>query len=70
MMPKMDGWEVLQSLNLDETTRHIPVRSVCSAWGEPELARSLGAVEFLRKPVRQKRLTGYKRQNWDSQLIF
>ena len=55
MMPKMDGWEVLQSLKLDETTRHIPV-IVCSAWGEPELARSLGAVEFLRKPVRQKDL--------------
>lgn len=55
MMPKMDGWEVLQSLKLDEATRNIPV-IVCSAWGEPELAISLGAVEFLRKPVRQRDL--------------
>ncbi len=55
MMPKMDGWEVLQSLKLDELTQKIPV-IVCSAWGEPELARSLGAVEFLRKPVTQRDL--------------
>jgi CheY-like chemotaxis protein len=55
MMPKMDGWEVLQSLKLDDETRGIPV-IVCSAWGEPELAKSLGAVEFLRKPVTQRDL--------------
>jgi CheY-like chemotaxis protein len=55
MMPKMDGWEVLQSLKLDETTKNIPV-IVCSAWGEPELAKSLGAIDFLRKPVRQRDL--------------
>lgn len=55
MMPKIDGWEVLQSLKLDETTRKIPV-IVCSAWGEPELAKSLGAAEFLRKPVTQRDL--------------
>ncbi len=55
MMPKIDGWEILQSLKLDEQTRQIPV-IVCSAWGEPELAKSLGAVEFLRKPVTQRDL--------------
>jgi len=55
MMPKMDGWEVLQSLKLDEETKTIPV-IICSAWGEPELAKSLGAVEFLRKPVTQRDL--------------
>ncbi len=55
MMPKMDGWEVLQSLKLDEQTKRIPV-IICSAWGEPELAKSLGAVEFLRKPVTQRDL--------------
>lgn len=55
MMPKMDGWEVLQSLKLDQETKQIPV-IVCSAWGEPELAKSLGAVEFLRKPVTQRDL--------------
>jgi CheY-like chemotaxis protein len=55
MMPHVDGWEVLQTLQLDPGTKHIPV-IVCSAWGEPELARSLGAVAFLKKPVIQKDL--------------
>jgi CheY-like chemotaxis protein len=55
MMPHTDGWEVLQTLQLDPETKKIPVL-VCSAWGEPELARSLGAVTFLKKPVVQKDL--------------
>jgi CheY-like chemotaxis protein len=55
MMPRVDGWEVLQALQLDPQTRHIPV-VVCSAWGEPELARSLDAAAFLKKPVVQKDL--------------
>lgn len=55
MMPRIDGWEVLQALQLDPQTRQIPI-IVCSAWGEPELARSLGAAEFLKKPVIQKDL--------------
>ena len=55
MMPRLDGWEVLQSLQLDTVTRHIPVL-VCSAWDEPELAYSLGAAAFLKKPVLQKAL--------------
>ena len=55
MMPHIDGWEVLQTLQLDPETKHIPI-IVCSAWGEPELARSLGAVVFLKKPVVQKDL--------------
>ncbi|HEY3311932.1 MAG TPA: response regulator [Anaerolineales bacterium] len=55
MMPRIDGWEVLQALQLDPQTKNIPI-IVCSAWGEPELARSLGAAEFLKKPVIQKDL--------------
>lgn len=55
MMPHIDGWEVLQTLQLDPLTKHIPV-IVCSAWGEPELAHSLGAEAFLKKPVIQKDL--------------
>jgi CheY-like chemotaxis protein len=52
MMPKVDGWEILQVLQTDPDTKDIPVL-VCSAWEEPELARSLGAVGFLKKPIRQ-----------------
>lgn len=55
MMPHLDGWEVLQSLQLDASTCHIPVL-VCSAWDEPELAYSLGAAAFLKKPILQKAL--------------
>jgi CheY-like chemotaxis protein len=50
MMPRLDGWEILQALQLDEKTRGIPV-IICSAWEEPELARSLGAAAFLKKPI-------------------
>jgi len=53
MMPKVDGWEILQALQADPLTHSIPV-IICSAWEEPELARSLGAAAFLKKPVTQK----------------
>lgn len=53
MMPHVDGWELLQMFKSTEATRNIPVL-VCSAWEEPELARSLGAAGFLKKPVTQK----------------
>jgi CheY-like chemotaxis protein len=55
MMPNLDGWEVLQNLKGDPATRHIPV-IVCSVWEEPELANSLGAADFLKKPIMQKDL--------------
>lgn len=55
MMPQLDGWEVLQALKLDPMTRSIPVL-ICSAWADPDLALSLGAAGFLKKPVTQKAL--------------
>jgi CheY-like chemotaxis protein len=55
MMPKLDGWEILQSLRVNEKTKDIPI-VVCSAWGEPDLAKSLGANHFLRKPIVQREL--------------
>lgn len=55
MMPLVDGWEVLQSLKADPQTQEIPV-VVCSAWEEPELAHSLGAWRFLKKPITQRDL--------------
>jgi CheY-like chemotaxis protein len=54
-MPTMDGWEILQALQADPETRHIPV-IVCSVWDEPELAFSLGAADFLKKPITQRDL--------------
>ncbi|NPV08949.1 MAG: response regulator [Anaerolineae bacterium] len=50
LMPGDDGWALLRSLRGHETTSHIPV-VVCSVFDEPELASSLGAAAFLRKPI-------------------
>jgi CheY-like chemotaxis protein len=50
MMPSMDGWQVLRDLAQNPATRHIPV-IVCSVLKEPELASSLGARAYLKKPV-------------------
>ncbi len=50
MLPETDGWELLQTLRAQPATRHIPV-IVCSVLRERELAYSLGATEFLAKPL-------------------
>jgi CheY-like chemotaxis protein len=55
MMPSMDGWEILQTLKSDPETRLIPV-IVCSVWEQPDLAYSLGANGFLKKPINQAEL--------------
>ena len=52
MMPQQDGWEVLQLLRQAPETRDIPV-AVCSVLHEPELARALGASDYIAKPVTQ-----------------
>jgi len=49
MLPQQDGWEILQTLKSRPETRHIPVL-ICSVLNTPELALSLGADGFLRKP--------------------
>jgi CheY-like chemotaxis protein len=50
MMPRQDGWDVLQTLLNQPETCHIPVL-VCSILQQKELALSLGATAFLEKPV-------------------
>jgi len=50
MMPSMDGWRVLRDLTQNPATAHVPV-IVCSVLKEPELAFSLGARAYLKKPV-------------------
>ena len=49
MLPHQDGWETLQSLKNHPQTRNIPVL-ICSVLNTPDLAQSLGADGFLRKP--------------------
>jgi CheY-like chemotaxis protein len=50
MMPHRDGWEFLQALRAVPDTANIPV-IVCSVLEDPDLALSLGAQAFLKKPV-------------------
>jgi CheY-like chemotaxis protein len=50
MMPNLDGWQVLRGLKENPDTRNTPV-IICSVLKEPELALSLGADAYLKKPV-------------------
>ncbi|MBI2470603.1 MAG: diguanylate cyclase, partial [Planctomycetes bacterium] len=50
MLPKKDGWEVLQLLKANPETRDIPV-IIHSIIENKELAFALGATDYLVKPV-------------------
>jgi len=52
MMPQVDGWKVLGRLRQHPSTEHIPI-IVCTILAQEELALSLGASTFLRKPVKR-----------------
>ncbi len=53
MMPSVDGWRVLAQLRQHPQTAHIPVL-VCTILAQENLALSLGASGFVRKPVSQQ----------------
>ncbi|MCW8084017.1 response regulator [Sabulicella glaciei] len=55
MMPRMDGWAMLSALKNDPETAEIPV-VMASILPERALAVSLGAADFLPKPVSWLRL--------------
>lgn len=55
MMRRVDGWELLQRLKAEPSLWQTPV-AVCSVLNEPELATSLGADLYLRKPIRPTEL--------------
>jgi CheY-like chemotaxis protein len=55
MIPQVDGWELLRALKSSPETQDIPV-VVCSILQESDLARSLGASDYLSKPVAQEEL--------------
>lgn len=62
MMPEQDGWEILQRLKEAPQTKSIPVM-ICSVLNEPEIAHTLGASDYLPKPVTQDDLLA-KVERW------
>ncbi|MCL6432336.1 MAG: response regulator [Anaerolineae bacterium] len=55
MLPGIDGWELLARLREHPRTRCVPI-VVCSILPEEELALTLGAADFIRKPVTRSAL--------------
>jgi CheY-like chemotaxis protein len=53
MIPELDGWELLGQLHRDPSTTHIPI-IICSILAQEELASTLGAADFIQKPVRRE----------------
>jgi CheY-like chemotaxis protein len=50
MMPEVDGWEILARLRQHPFTCDTPI-VVCTILAQEDLALSLGATAFIRKPV-------------------
>lgn len=55
MMPGIDGWQVLSSLKTNPETRDIPVM-ICSIIEEQERGFSLGAADYLVKPILEEEM--------------
>ncbi|AEV99079.1 histidine kinase [Niastella koreensis] len=54
-LPVMSGWQVMDELKADNTTRHIPVHMM-SAYQVKTQSLSKGAVDFINKPVAFEKL--------------
>jgi signal transduction histidine kinase/DNA-binding response OmpR family regulator len=55
LLPDIDGWEILERLKSDATTRSIPVM-VVSVVDDRELGLALGAVDYFVKPISREPL--------------
>jgi CheY-like chemotaxis protein len=49
MIPEIDGWKILGRISENPVTKDIPV-VICTVLPQEELAHSLGALAFLKKP--------------------
>jgi len=52
MMPKMDGWQVLEAIKADDDLAHIPVVMLTAKVQDEDQIRgwSAGAAEYITKP--------------------
>ena len=55
-LPGIDGFEVMEQLQLDEDTKTIPVHFLSGSDNESK-ARSMGAFDFIKKPINQDQVT-------------
>jgi CheY-like chemotaxis protein len=55
MLPGVDGWELLGRLREHPKTRRASI-VVCTILPQEQLALTLGASDFIRKPIRRKEL--------------
>jgi PAS domain S-box-containing protein len=55
MMPSKDGWSVLTDLKSDPVTRDVPV-IICSILEQADKGFSLGAADYLVKPILEEEL--------------
>ena len=62
LMPRLDGWAVLAALKSDDELRDIPV-IIVTVLADRGIALSLGAAEFMTKPVDRARLAAVIREN-------
>jgi DNA-binding response OmpR family regulator len=64
MMPRMDGWQVLQELKQDSTTAAIPVVVLTARTSEEDQIRGWGEgiLEYLAKPFNPQRLVEWAEQ--------
>jgi CheY-like chemotaxis protein len=61
MLAQMDGWEILQRLRRSEEAAATPI-VICSVLNEPDLAFSLGASDYVTKPINQATLVDVLRR--------
>ena len=54
MMPQIDGWRLLARLRQHSPIQQVPI-VVCTILAQKELALSLGASGFIRKPITRRR---------------
>ncbi|MBW8011721.1 MAG: response regulator [Chloroflexi bacterium] len=55
MMPKQDGWQLIEQIKSDPETKDIPV-VICSITENQEKGFSLGATDYLVKPILEEEL--------------